>query len=203
MTFGFALVLAGFLLVDSGWKGVTPMKVLEGITAGTHGPGGVLKLTGLDVLNSLTPSASGAGAGGDSESEPEGLPQLKTNAKHKRASLSLAHPELHPAILSITAIVVTAFPKLTITSTTSGEHATNSLHYLGRAVDLAPLGGMTPANIAYMNRAAKWINTALSHVLTEGIHNPGLSVKDKSRVPSSFWGSATWQEHLNHIHLGM
>lgn len=201
MTFGFALVLAGFLLVDSGWKGVTPLQVLQGVTAGTHGPGGVLKLTGMDVLNSVTPSGSESGSGG--ESEPEGLPQLKTSSKHQRASLQLAHPELHPAILTITAIVVTAFPKLTITSTTGGSHASGSYHYLGRAVDLAPAGGMTPANVAYMNKAAKWINKTMSGLLTEGIHNPGLSVKDKKRVPSSFWGAATWQEHLNHIHLAM
>jgi hypothetical protein len=36
----------------------------------------------------------------------------------------------------------------------------------------------------------------------EGIHNPGLSRKNGNAVPASFWGSATWSAHHNHVHIG-
>jgi hypothetical protein len=54
MTFGFALLLSGWVLLDAGWKGVTPFDVLKGVTANTKGPGGVLRETGQDVLASFS-----------------------------------------------------------------------------------------------------------------------------------------------------
>lgn len=44
--------------------------------------------------------------------------------------------------------------------------------------------------------------------ITELIHNspiPGLSasVKNGSSVPASFWGSETWNEHRNHVHVAV
>jgi hypothetical protein len=54
MTFGFALVLAGFILLDSGWKGVTPAQTLRGMTAGQKGPGGVLREAAQGTLVSFT-----------------------------------------------------------------------------------------------------------------------------------------------------
>jgi hypothetical protein len=86
---------------------------------------------------------------------------------------------------------------LVITSTTSGSHASNSYHYLGRACDVAS------GDYALMNRAAKWINDNMLSVLTEGIHNPGLSIKNGARVDPSYWGAATWAEHQNHIHVAV
>lgn len=37
--------------------------------------------------------------------------------------------------------------------------------------------------------------------LLEGIHNPGLSIKNGRPVPPSFWGSSVWAGHANHIHV--
>lgn len=61
MTFGFALVLAGFILLDAGWKGTTPAGVLRGATAGSKGAGGVLAETGKDVLASFSGSSNSGG----------------------------------------------------------------------------------------------------------------------------------------------
>lgn len=105
------------------------------------------------------------------------------------------HPELQAGISAIVATILKRWPGLAITSTTGGGHATNSLHYQGRAVDLA-------ASSAYMLQAAAWIKANLGAQLTEGIHNPNLSVKYGEEVSPSFWGSEVWGDHLDHIHAG-
>jgi hypothetical protein len=106
------------------------------------------------------------------------------------------HPELKPGIAAVTATVLAHWPKLVITATTNGTHVSGSYHYKGRAVDL---GGDTQ----YMHEAAAWIKQHLIAKLTEGIHNPNLSVKYKVPVPTSYWGSETWAAHANHIHLAV
>jgi hypothetical protein len=106
------------------------------------------------------------------------------------------HPELKSGISSVTNQVMQQWPSLTISSTTGGTHVSGSYHYEGRAVDLV-------ADSSYMDNAAQWIANNLTSQLTEGIHNPGLSVKNGQTVPSSYWGSATWAEHVNHIHLAV
>lgn len=123
-------------------------------------------------------------------------------ADEKFGSLSIApgvilksHPELQPGISSILATVLKRWPDLAITSTTGGGHAENSLHYEGRAADLA-------ASSTYMLKAAAWIHQNLTPALTEGIHNPNLSVKYGHDVPAGYWGASTWADHLDHIHLG-
>lgn len=105
------------------------------------------------------------------------------------------HPELQPGISRIVNDILQHFSGLTITSTTGGVHATGSLHYSGRAADLA-------ASSPYMLKAAGWIDSTLGRSLTEGIHNPNLSVKYGHEVPSGYWGPEVWAEHLNHIHVG-
>lgn len=106
------------------------------------------------------------------------------------------HPELHAGIASAVQSVLDRFP-LSITSTTRGGHAGGSYHYLGEAADIAGSSGT-------MNAAAQWIKgSGLASSLTEGIHNPGLSVKFGRAVPSSFWGPAVWGEHANHIHMAV
>lgn len=105
------------------------------------------------------------------------------------------HPELQPGISSIAAAVLKRWPGLSITSTTGGGHATNSLHYAGRAVDL---GGST----SYMLDAAGWIKQRMGSQLTEGIHNPNLSIAGGNVVSSGYWGPEVWADHLDHIHLG-
>lgn len=67
MTFGFALLLGGFLLLDAGWKGVTPIQVLKGVTEGTKGPGGVLKETGREVKEGVTRTPASKREGGSTE----------------------------------------------------------------------------------------------------------------------------------------
>lgn len=106
------------------------------------------------------------------------------------------HPELKPAISRVVNTILDQWPNLVITSTTGGQHASGSYHYVGRACDL----GTVPFDQTYQDRAAEWIATALTSGLKEGIHNPSLSVKNGKRVPNSTWGAATWEQHRNHIH---
>jgi hypothetical protein len=114
----------------------------------------------------------------------------------KASSSVPGHPELKPGISKIVNIVLRQFPGLVITSTTRGGHASGSYHYLGRAADIA---GTT----SLMNQAAGWIKSNIAAQLTEGIHNPNLSVKYGKEVGPSYWGSTTWGEHTNHIHLAV
>lgn len=106
------------------------------------------------------------------------------------------HPELRSNVAQVVNAILQAWPKLQITSTIGGTHAHASYHYFGEAADL---GG----DPAYMKQAADWIATNLTSELTEGIHNPNLSVKNGKSVNPSFWGSSTWSEHVNHIHIAV
>jgi hypothetical protein len=115
-------------------------------------------------------------------------------SKDVLARLAREHPELKSGVREVVGAILTKFPELTITSTTSGTHASHSLHFEGRAADLA--GGD-------MDAIGTWIAQHLTAKLTEGIHNPTLSVKDGKPVGSSFWGTAVWAEHVNHIHIGV
>jgi hypothetical protein len=110
-------------------------------------------------------------------------------------SVASSHPELHAGIAAAVQAVLNRFP-LMITSTTGGGHAKGSYHYLGEAADLA-------GPPALMNSAAAWIGQNMGGSLTEGIHNPNLSVKFGHNVPSSYWGASTWAAHANHIHLAV
>jgi hypothetical protein len=85
---------------------------------------------------------------------------------------------------------------LQVTSTTGGTHAPGSYHYLGLAEDL---GGSEDA----MARASAYLMSSGTYrSLLEGIHKPGLSVKNGKTVPSSFWGGV-WDQHANHIHIAL
>ncbi len=75
-------------------------------------------------------------------------------------------------------------------------HATNSLHYQGRAFDAA--GGD-----AAMRDYAAWLADNYTGSIAELIHNPNASVKDGRRVDPGFWGDATWGAHANHVHLAI
>jgi hypothetical protein len=104
------------------------------------------------------------------------------------------HPELKPAISQLVNEVLAEFPRLQITSTTGGTHAAHSLHYQGRAADLAGPD---------MDGIGARIAERFTSRLTEGIHNPTLSVKNNSHASPSIWGASTWDEHRNHIHLAV
>lgn len=103
---------------------------------------------------------------------------------------------LHQGIKEVASIVLGHYPGLSVTSTTSGGHVSGSLHYAGEAVDVA-------GDTKTMFDASSWIKqTGLYRQLTEGIHNPNLSVSDGKFVDPSYY-AAVWGEHANHIHLGV
>lgn len=105
------------------------------------------------------------------------------------------HPELQKHISQVASTVLSKFPGLAITSTTSGNHVPGSYHYRGMAVDM---GGSSST----MYAASEWIKASgLWHQLLEGIHNPDLAVKNyQLEVPPGVFG-AVWAGHANHIHL--
>jgi hypothetical protein len=133
-----------------------------------------------------------------SQQATQELGQSGTANRSVEAKLAKEHPELQPGVRKVVAIILTQFPEMTITSTTNHSYLTTngnkSLHVEGRAADL--VGGN-------MDAIGTWIAKNLGSLLTEGIHNPTLSVKDGKVVPASFWGAATWEQHLTHIHVGV
>lgn len=103
---------------------------------------------------------------------------------------------LKPAIRNLSTRLDKMFGLVT-TSTTGGGHAANSYHYRGLAADISG----TPQAMA---RASRYIRSSgVWRRLLEGIHNPGLSVKNGQNVPPSFWGANTWADHMDHIHLAI
>lgn len=95
-------------------------------------------------------------------------------------------------IAALAAQVMRRFPQLSITSAL--RPGDPGYHGKGLARDL---GGP----VSVMNAAARWIAQRFTSVLLEGIHNPGLSVKNRKKVPPGFWGPATWAGHADHIHI--
>jgi len=103
---------------------------------------------------------------------------------------------LHSGVRKVVSSVLGQFPGLSATSTTGGSHVSGSYHYLGEAVDIA-------GSSAVMHAASEWIKkSGLYRQLTEGIHNPNLSVSDGHMVDPSFYASV-WGEHADHIHLAV
>jgi chromosome segregation ATPase len=86
-------------------------------------------------------------------------------------------------------------------TTTSGYRTSMPLghpdyHNFGLAADIS-------GSPAAMTRAVRYImSSGLWHSLLEGIHNPGLSIKNGQRVPPGFWGGQ-WAQHIDHIHLAL
>ncbi len=117
------------------------------------------------------------------------------------AWLARVHPELKSGIRHVTALILATYPTLQITATTGGSHSTASYHYLGRAVDLAY--PMTESGIAGMDNVGDWIQLHLKALLTEGIHNPSLSVKYGQLVSPSYWSEQTFSAHRNHLHIAV
>lgn len=100
---------------------------------------------------------------------------------------------LKQGITTLADDVLNRFPGLAVTSTLRpGDKG--SYHSIGEAVDLAG-----PPSL--MTRAARWIGATMGGSLLEGIHNPGLSIKNGQPVSPGFWGASTWAGHANHIHL--
>jgi hypothetical protein len=107
------------------------------------------------------------------------------------------HPELKVGIRRVCAIILTQFPSITIGTTTNHHTITGtggvSLHVSGRAADLVGPN---------MDAVGRWIAQNLTSRLTEGIHNPTLSVKHGSHADPSIWGSE-WANHFDHIHVAV
>lgn len=122
--------------------------------------------------------------------------ETRSHSEYARGGRLTSGGGLHAGIQAAANAVLSHFPGLSITSTTGGKHAAGSYHYKGEAVDI---GG--PA--ALMNQAAAWIAKTMGGGLTEGIHNPNLSIAGGRRVTPSYWGASTWAEHSNHIHLAV
>lgn len=78
-------------------------------------------------------------------------------------------------------------------------HSSISLHY-------AKFGdGTGKAADAYgAERAMRGFADFINSVgrVTEGIHNPNLSMWHGEPVASPHWGAVTWREHVNHVHFG-
>jgi len=122
--------------------------------------------------------------------------QMIRGETRRHSAPAYARGGLAGGIGSLGRILIGQFPGLSVTSTTGGKHAAGSYHYRGMAEDIAG----PPAT---MNAAARWVAVNYGKSLAEGIHNPGLSVKDGKTVPSSFWGAQTWRGHADHIHLAV
>lgn len=109
------------------------------------------------------------------------------------------HPSnVSDAVATVVSLMQAKWPRLSVSSTTDGQHASGSEHYTGDAVD------MSSSDFGYMDRAAQWaIDSGVAKQLSQGIHNPNLSYDSGRPVPASFWGSETWANHRNHLHLGV
>ena len=107
-------------------------------------------------------------------------------------------PDLQSGVREVAYEVLRRFPGLQITSTLRPAD-TDSFHGQGRAVDL-------DGSADLMKEAADWIKANIGKNLTEGIHNPNLSIDSQQTVPSSFWISDNydgWADHIDHIHLAV
>lgn len=117
-----------------------------------------------------------------------------TTVAAQEAELARKYPQTQDGVRKVVAKIKAKFPDIYVTSTTGGAHAKGSYHYQGRAFDLAS---------ANMNAQAVWIQQNMAQLLTEGIHNTGLSVKNRQPVAPGYWGPVTWANHANHHHVAV
>lgn len=93
-----------------------------------------------------------------------------------------------------------------VTHTTDGQHSANSLHYVGRAVDLAAVAGPgvdTPALLAINLGVLQFMPIAqISELIYAG--PGGRCVKNGKFVDGyAVYGAEVMSEHHNHVHLGV
>lgn len=94
----------------------------------------------------------------------------------------------------------TGVPNL-VTSTTGGQHAQNSYHYRGLAVDFAgPHPTVdSPALLAIFAQFQK-IESQLAELIYAGAP---YQIKRGKHVPPSYYGAATMGIHHNHVHVAV
>jgi TP901 family phage tail tape measure protein len=81
-------------------------------------------------------------------------------------------------------------------SVTSGQRP-GTLHQTGNAADYVP--DNFPGAAAAVNRVGAQLLEGIYNPTTYG--GPAVSWDNGQNVPSSFWGSATWGDHWDHIHI--
>jgi TP901 family phage tail tape measure protein len=93
---------------------------------------------------------------------------------------------------AITAFLTGQHVPYQVTSTTGGGHAKNSLHYIGKAVD------MVSGNMSQIYNAL----FAVGQNLQELIYSPAkVGIKNGKPVDiKSFYGDAVYAEHFSHVH---
>ncbi len=171
-------------------NGKPDAKKIKRVLAGLGGPLGGIVQGGLDRVRAAAQAKVDAAAPADTGGAGGGF----GGGTFDLGGGTGGHPELKQKISQVAAAVLASAPGLSITSTTGGNHVSDSWHYQGRAVDI---GGPVPA----MYKASEWIKSSgLYRDLLEGIHNPNLSISDGHPVDPSFY-SGVWAGHADHIHL--
>lgn len=192
---GTVIALEGWGPADGKWLVDSPTRSLYDAQTTIHirtpqKPLEEPKATASTSPEELTGTSGGTAEGSAGETGNAGTSASRAVEK----KLASEHPELQPGVRKVVAIILTQFPELTITSTTGGTHATHSLHYEGRAADLAG---------ANMDAIGTWIAKNLTSMLTEGIHNPTLAVKNGKAVNGPVFYAEVWAGHVDHIHVGV
>lgn len=93
-----------------------------------------------------------------------------------------------------------------VTHTTDGGHAQSSLHYCGRAVDLAARSGPGSDTSQLLAINEQVIQLLPLSMISELIYaGPGAICVKNGKVISgaAVYGAATLTEHHNHVHLGV
>jgi hypothetical protein len=93
-----------------------------------------------------------------------------------------------------------------VTHTTDGTHAKASLHYSGRAVDLADRAGPGTDTSALLAINEQVIRLVPLSMISELIYaGPGNVCVNNGRIVNgmSVYGPAVMAEHHNHVHLGV